>query len=64
MTESAALMAVKVIGLVVAGIGFAVWQFRDVASAQAQSKSKTRHSDVDVGRAEIPTKESASDQQR
>jgi mannose/fructose/N-acetylgalactosamine-specific phosphotransferase system component IIC len=40
MTESAALMAVKVIGLVVAGIGFAVWQFRDLAKAQNQSKSK------------------------
>lgn len=64
MTESAALMAVKVIGLVVAGIGFAVWQFRDVARAQTKSKSTTRHAELDLGSAEIPTRENSSDQRR
>jgi hypothetical protein len=40
MTEADMLMGVKVTGLVIAGLGFVVWQLRDVAKAQNQSKSK------------------------
>lgn len=48
------LMAVKVIGLVVAGVWFVGWQLRDVAKAQEKTKTQHSESDDDVLTRRVP----------